>query len=54
MSWQVCPICKGTGLVYGYGYSSSATCHICNGHRIISEQTGKPPIEIVQNDKQGA
>jgi DnaJ-class molecular chaperone len=42
MSWQKCPVCNGTGVSYG-GLSSSATCPTCNGQRIISELTGKPP-----------
>ena len=39
MSWQVCPICGGSGMIGAYGIM----CNICRGQKIISEQTGKPP-----------
>jgi hypothetical protein len=45
MSWQKCPVCNGTGKNYGAseGGIYNSNCHTCNGHRIISELTGKPP-----------
>ena len=43
--WQKCPVCDGTGKNYGYSslLSYDSNCPTCNGHRIISELTGKPP-----------
>jgi DnaJ-class molecular chaperone len=45
MSWQKCPVCNGTGKNYGAseGGIYNSNCPTCNGHRIISELTGKPP-----------
>lgn len=52
MSWQKCPICKGTGdnpfilelprEVY--------PCPTCKGTRIISKVTGTPPIVTKKNN----
>jgi len=38
MSWQLCPVCKGSG-VYCFGH----LCDVCMGKKIISEITGLPP-----------
>jgi hypothetical protein len=50
--WQKCPICDGTGKNYnGSPIASSAPfCPTCNGHRIISELTGKPPSYEIKTD----
>jgi hypothetical protein len=43
--WQKCPVCNGTGKNYGAleGGIYNSNCPTCNGQRIISELTGKPP-----------
>jgi RecJ-like exonuclease len=48
--WQKCPICDGTGKNYGYSslLSYNPNCPTCNGQRIISELTGKPPAYEVK------
>ena len=44
MSWQKCPVCNGNGTIVIPGtLKGSNPCPTCNGHRIISELTGKPP-----------
>jgi len=45
MAWQKCPVCNGTGKNYGAHPSLiyNSNCPTCNGQRIISELTGKPP-----------
>ncbi len=42
MSWQKCPVCNGSGVVPPF-YTD---CSTCNGKRIISELTGKPPVTV--------
>ena len=42
--WQKCPICNGTGEVFPVGISNGPKkCDVCNGKKIISKLTGKPP-----------
>lgn len=42
--FQNCPHCNGTGLEqYGTHGTSSPTCTVCNGQKIISSLTGFPP-----------
>lgn len=50
--WQKCPICNGTGETHN-ALSSSCfnNCKTCNGHGIISELTGLPPITPKQKDE---
>ena len=50
--WQKCPICNGTGKNYnGSPIASSAPfCPTCNGQRIISELTGKPPAYEIKTN----
>ncbi len=48
MSYQECPVCKGTGkdmtkLVVN---KPAPTCTVCNGSRIIDRVTGLPPIKV--------
>lgn len=45
-SWQKCPICNGTAQIPSDGFISGSyqICPVCNGKRIISTQTGNPPI----------
>lgn len=40
--WQTCPICKGSGKSSEKVYPKP-DCPTCEGQRIISELTGKPP-----------
>jgi hypothetical protein len=46
MSFQKCPICEGTGNnpYITLGYKLEYPCPTCNGARIISKLTGKPPV----------
>lgn len=48
MSWQKCPICNGSGIdPHGYhSMTTTPTCGVCNGKRILSEINGLPPGEI--------
>lgn len=42
--WQQCPVCNGDGTDHHSILSSSIPiCKVCNGKRIISTFTGKPP-----------
>jgi hypothetical protein len=44
--WQACPICKGMGVSIAPNSLPSLsfiTCSTCNGTKIISELTGRPP-----------
>ncbi len=41
--WQKCPICNGSGLNYQETSIKNCPCSVCNGSKIISELTGKPP-----------
>lgn len=50
MSWQVCPLCKGTGICPLPGtYSSMPPCPTCKGQRIINEITGRPPLSTQES-----
>ena len=45
--WQLCPKCSGSGFVSslnGTVYTSMETCDVCDGKKIISKQTGLPPV----------
>ena len=49
--WQKCPICNGIGKSeerLGY-YKVEPDCPICRGKGIISELTGLPPNDFVNN-----
>ncbi len=37
--WQKCPVCDGTGNSPNF----NVVCSVCNGMKIISELTGRPP-----------
>jgi DnaJ-class molecular chaperone len=44
--WQVCPLCKGSGIItpqYFAAMNTSCTCDACDGKKIVSTLTGKPP-----------
>jgi RNA polymerase subunit RPABC4/transcription elongation factor Spt4 len=46
--WQCCPVCNGKKEVPNYyGYFTvpmgMKQCPVCEGHGIVSIQTGKPP-----------
>lgn len=41
MGFQKCPICNGTGFECVLG--TQIKCTVCDGQKIISELTGKPP-----------
>lgn len=43
-NWQLCPKCNGQGTNYNNNaINTSCICDLCNGHKIISAFTGKPP-----------
>ena len=43
-TWQLCPKCNGQGTNYNHqATSTSCICDLCNGHKVISIFTGKPP-----------
>jgi hypothetical protein len=50
--WQKCPVCNGTGKNKGAleGGIYNSNCPTCNGHRIISELTGKPPAYEIKTN----
>lgn len=50
MSFQKCPVCEGTGQVPRFG--TNPVCHVCNGHGIIDEVTGQPPLSNVVNNSE--
>lgn len=37
--WQKCPVCKGKGIIWNTGTSTSTghTCPVCNGAKIINK-----------------
>lgn len=57
MSWQICPLCKGSGIDHntpsktdmgffgpeGLTFTLGNECTVCKGRKIISELTGLPP-----------
>jgi len=52
-TWQLCPKCQGHGSYFPYhsGYWPQTTistapviCDLCNGAKVISSITGKPPF----------
>jgi len=45
MSYQICPLCGGSGMTGAYGHP----CEVCNGKRIINEINGKPPEDKVSS-----
>ena len=50
--WQLCPKCNGDGNLFRYNSppilstSSDAVCDVCHGKKIISIETGLPPVDI--------
>lgn len=45
MSWQLCPLCGGSGIDRSVVLSSAIpVCGVCQGKKIISELTGLPPV----------
>lgn len=42
--FQKCPICNGSGKA-GNEFNSCKMCDVCNGKKIISSLSGKPPID---------
>lgn len=44
MSWQECPVCKGSGIDPHVRVASTGAplCPTCKGSRIISKETGEP------------
>lgn len=45
--WQLCPKCNGTGGYYNANFMAiTSICDVCNGLKIISKLTGKPPKDI--------
>lgn len=45
--WQLCPKCLGQGYLFFAISSGPSDCDLCNGTKIISRQTGRPPEEAV-------
>lgn len=43
-TWQLCPKCNGQGQPIGTGH-----CDLCNGTKVISTLTGKPPLLVINN-----
>jgi DnaJ-class molecular chaperone len=44
--WQLCPKCEGSGQAMNARNEIpmyTDTCDVCDGKKIISKQTGKPP-----------
>lgn len=61
MSFQICPKCSGQGVVWyptgcpmmpeWTGDAKPFKCDVCNGKKIIDDETGLPPeseIEIIK------
>lgn len=43
--WQVCPMCKGSGVVLRLeDMTVNSVCPVCQGKMIINELTGLPPL----------
>lgn len=43
--YQKCPQCNGTGKEYPPHINASAiNCSVCNGKKIINQETGHPPM----------
>ena len=51
MSWQYCPVCQGSGLVFPTIVLNSTLekYSVCNGNKIINTLTGEPPISEEEN-----
>jgi adenylosuccinate synthase len=45
MSYQKCPVCDGKGYTSA-AFGSCPTCTVCEGKKIISELTGRPPKSL--------
>jgi len=46
-NWQLCPKCNGQGTNYNNNaITTSCICDLCNGHKVISAFTGKPPQSV--------
>lgn len=46
MSFQKCPACDGAGWTR-IGFPIGDTCSVCRGQKIINNQTGTPPYEVI-------
>lgn len=45
MSWQTCPLCKGSGIDPTVLLCNQLpVCTVCKGQKIINELTGLPPL----------
>jgi len=43
-TWELCPKCNGTGIgLNGSNINGYIPCDVCNGEKIISIFTGRPP-----------
>ncbi len=49
--FQKCPLCNGTGIHTHILNTGNPTikCDVCKGQKIISQLTGKPPVEEPYN-----
>lgn len=48
MSFQKCPVCEGTGLMYDIRGVKNCLCDVCKGCKIISTVSGYPPCGTAQ------
>ncbi len=45
--WIICTLCKGSGVITSRFIDQlTTTCISCKGTKIISSQTGKPPVNF--------
>ena len=41
-NWEVCPLCKGQGVVHSTLTQNAVSCTVCEGGKIINSFTGLP------------
>lgn len=51
-TWQKCPVCDGKGTISGLStIAPPIGCTVCNGKKIISSTTGKPPVDPKEKEE---
>ena len=45
VGYQICPLCKGSGIGPSNNINTTTVCTVCKGSKIINKFTGKPPTE---------